>query len=860
MNTKEKFDDIKVSMLPKETQEKLGKLKTATKDFTIKDERVDKFIDQVHAKLKKEKPKALRSLDKPEPKKEEKPKPQPKPKEEPKKEEPKPTPREKKKGKAEIDKLEFELKNDPLLKGFGNSDKNRDAGRRALPKGRRVSKKGWKNQHGESKGGRVYYENRENRSDRRSPDYKKGYPYLSLGGYTHPIDADGEFYVKTYTEADGMIINVKEKTYRDKDSALTYAMMSGNFLRKGQSIFVMDDEGNVIYKKVSMKAKGGYMEHGGESERNYADWEMEVTESLSDKLGIDYGDASAIVEAQPFYMQQSWTKGLSPQETAKVIDEKSSMEHGGEFVDFEQGLIIAKFDSAKDRMKFEKELINIAPDSDFEITKLDKNTSQIMYDSYNEELVESVLKSYTDDYYEKGGYVVEGEDYEYVNTFGVDQDDFEEIVDYVHDKHADHEKMSKGGYVVKEKIDKKNKVVIYFTDGFDMLTKEDLNKYKKQLGGNYTLKTNAGVELHSGEMDGDKWKGITIEKVPYAKLEAMVSDKYAKGGYVVKEKIDKKNKVVIYFTDGFDMLTKEDLNKYKKQLGGDYTLKTNAGVEVHSGEMDGDKWKGITIEKVPYAKLEAMVSDRYAKGGKIGFEALAEKVAKRYEGKPVKGKYQMEYGKTYDKEEAKEVGEKVAGKVYREQLAKKNKKADGGELEMGIKQEMKEHGMSKKEATKTAKDHLKEDDYYYTKLKEAGLEKGGEVEGKKLPHRLTKYFTKPKGTIEVEMSKITPIRARKEGIINAEKYMRLAYEGKQDKRKPITIYKTRNGRYKIHDGNSTYAVAKKNGWKTILAEVIVNPNYKGRSEVSTFSIAKKIRKEGESWQDAVQRAKTMRNK
>ena len=213
------------------------------------------------------------------------------------------------------------------------------------------------------------------------------------------------------------------------------------------------------------------------------------------------------------------------------------------------------------------------------------------------------------------------------------------------------------------------------------------------------------------------------------------------------------------------------------------------------------------------AQLIKDASIKFAKGGKIGFQALAEKVAKRYEGKPVKGKYQMEYGKTYDKEEAKEVGEKVAGKVYREQLAKKGKMADGGELE-----------------------------------------------GKKLPHRLTKYFTKPKGTIEVEMSKITPIRARKEGIINAEKYMRLAYEGKQDKRKPITIYKTRNGRYKIHDGNSTYAVAKKNGWKTILAEVIVNPNYKGRSDVSTFSIAKKIRKEGEPWQDAVQRAKKMRNK
>jgi len=56
-----------------------------------------------------------------------------------------------------------------------------------------------------------------------------------------------------------------------------------------------------------------------------------------------------------------------------------------------------------------------------------------------------------------------------------------------------------------------------------------------------------------------------------------------------------------------------------------------------------------------------------AKGGKIGFDGLAKKVAKRYEGKPVKSEFQNEYGKTYNKKEAMEVGRKVAGKVYRQQ-------------------------------------------------------------------------------------------------------------------------------------------------------------------------------------------------
>ena len=60
----------------------------------------------------------------------------------------------------------------------------------------------------------------------------------------------------------------------------------------------------------------------------------------------------------------------------------------------------------------------------------------------------------------------------------------------------------------------------------------------------------------------------------------------------------------------------------------------------------------------------------FAKGGKIGFDGLARKVAKRYEGEPVPKRFQKEYGKTYSKAEALEVGQKVAGKVLREQNAK----------------------------------------------------------------------------------------------------------------------------------------------------------------------------------------------
>jgi hypothetical protein len=202
--------------------------------------------------------------------------------------------------------------------------------------------------------------------------------------------------------------------------------------------------------------------------------------------------------------------------------------------------------------------------------------------------------------------------------------------------------------------------------------------------------------------------------------------------------------------------------------------------------------------------FESKVSEKYAKGGDIGFEGLSKKVAKNYVGDKVKPKYQKEYGKTYDKAEAKEVGNKVASKVYRQQLDK--------------------------------------------------MEHGG-----KLPEDMGRYFIKTSKTRVVEMSDLKPLRARPSGIENAEKYMRMAYEGTMDKRKPITIYKSQ-GKYRVLDGNSTYAVAKANGWEKIWAEIVKNPNmntYEKRGN-DLFTRAKKIRKEGESWNDAIQRAKAMK--
>jgi len=86
------------------------------------------------------------------------------------------------------------------------------------------------------------------------------------------------------------------------------------------------------------------------------------------------------------------------------------------------------------------------------------------------------------------------------------------------------------------------------------------------------------------------------------------------------------------------------------------------------GRARGTK-KGGTFDTEK--KIYKNVKSKFAEGGGIGFKGLANKVAKRYEGKSVAPKYQGEYGKRYSKSEAQEVGRKVAGKVYQQQQSKK---------------------------------------------------------------------------------------------------------------------------------------------------------------------------------------------
>ncbi|MNC73949.1 hypothetical protein D3C75_1252320 [compost metagenome] len=51
----------------------------------------------------------------------------------------------------------------------------------------------------------------------------------------------------------------------------------------------------------------------------YSEWEEAVIERVADALEVGYSDAAGVVEAQPFYMQQSWGMGLDAEQTATKI-------------------------------------------------------------------------------------------------------------------------------------------------------------------------------------------------------------------------------------------------------------------------------------------------------------------------------------------------------------------------------------------------------------------------------------------------------------------------------------------------------------------------------------------------------------
>lgn len=301
MTAKEIYESLDLTQLPDAFVEKVKKVEQATKGFTIQSDKVDAFMKGAYDKIKKDKPTALKNLKVEEKvvKKEIKTAKATKVVEDleykirGKKSVTKKTPtpsapkrkentnaeakRTKKKGEtfkdavARVQKereaaakeaekvvsktaqalknLEDLLANDPKLAGYprtyGKQSKNIDASKdskiKARPAGKRVSKKGHKNQYGPSKGGRVYWENRDNRSDRFAPDFPDKI-YLEMGGETDDLGfPTGHTYLVIEVSASGdkkLIKSTKDYMTALMSSAVARGMKSS----KDARVVIVDKE------------------------------------------------------------------------------------------------------------------------------------------------------------------------------------------------------------------------------------------------------------------------------------------------------------------------------------------------------------------------------------------------------------------------------------------------------------------------------------------------------------------------------------------------------------------------------------------------------------------------------------------
>jgi hypothetical protein len=856
--------------------------------------------------------------------------------------------------KSKLDSLMDTIANDPLFKDFnsarrskggGKSDPLIDSERKARESGRRVSQKGWSNQYGKSKGGRRYYEYRENRIDRKAPSYGAK-PWLEDGGLIHPSDKFQEKYSVIEIKGDGS--RRVHNTFPDFETAMVFASLKRNVMPSNARIVVEDEKGTTMYR--SFKSGGEVDESTAmvlSQNKAIAHHTKELKNAISknekvepwvigkmQRASTDMSDVTHYFDGMTEYAKggkidnqyegrsdsdiwNSWTKeqkyhflddhndefpqiGRNEKKILQNVeynnilnaDIEDSLKRHIRQGEYAKGGYMAKGGEIQvaigDKVKSKSGTDGIVYESTGTMFKLEDkygNKSQKWYRSRDFKPSE-ITKSATDAKYDS----LEGKDI-LIYSMGVKQpmiykiknvkrpnpnysiptlvleltlgeeriEGKEKIEDFMSGKQIELydgkeyyaiklASMAKstpksGDYTNRRNVKliviknpNKNGSKNYLTiDKRDFLN--GLHKFEE--GGNlskeYTYIKRADVnqvvyrDSNSKEtIDSKPKNGFWVSKK--ALVEAGMNESKAEpkktslnfgttsmrktsSGWIAKNKVENYKGYDWEITTMKSMrgdLVSTAVGGKNEKSGSGYTMFTYVMYQDPNIRLITSKPSRIT-EKVTMeqqekalAMFEDKVGEKYAKGGEIGFEGLSNKVAKNYEGKKVAPKYQDEYGKTYDKKEAKEVGNKVASKVYRQQLAK--------------------------------------------------MEHGGE-----LPEDLGKYFIKTRSTKVIPMSNIIPLRARAEGIANAEKYMKMAYDGKMDKRKPITLYKSQ-GKYRVYDGNSTYAVAKANGWENIWAEVIKNPNMntKEKRGVDIFTKAKQIRKEGEAWKDALQRAKAMK--
>jgi len=540
------------------------------------------------------------------------------------------------KAKKALDDLRDFMTSDKYLKGWPrtygkenpkNNDLVKDLSRKAEAPGRRVSDTG-----------RVYYENRDNRSDREADNFPR------------------KIYLK-----DGGVIEV-DKMVRVVDNPFWENAMGkrGPFLRKvtmidGDHVFFSDGSNSSLqYVKMEL---GGEVMLEPTILQNNPDY-ITSTATMS-----EYFAKGGKISSVTTYVPNRSIKELSVLLGKKLKTLKGSDVVDGVYVK-NDALKTTKSTSLTSVDGIFEDVISMAKtkrlEDDINIVKKD-DIQKLLDAGYDNEDIMVIyfgptaltnvnidneiglgLFSYTEDYVpeaiEKLIEASKNKTYE----LGLKYPDFtwsDIIKKYKIDKSGKDVNGKKRTYNKKVeyliyRLFEGDKVVV--GTKIDRITiingkKDDNNYFRRDL-----------EEVNN--FKGGYWGVVSSDKKIIKDIAKMILRK--KSGYV--KDID----IFVNGLGGVDANTL-DLNKIPYELGGEVMVEPT-----------------ILQNNPDYITSTATMSDYFEKGGAIGFDALAKKVAKRYAGKKVKSEYQDEYGKTYSDEEAMEVGRKVAAKVYRQQQAK----------------------------------------------------------------------------------------------------------------------------------------------------------------------------------------------
>lgn len=170
-----------------------------------------------------------------------------------------------------------------------------------------------------------------------------------------------------------------------------------------------------------------------------------------------------------------------------------------------------------------------------------------------------------------------------------------------------------------------------------------------------------------------------LEDVLWKKFQTMNKVVMAKGGVTTKFKVG--DKVKIDYISDYNKHNGEIgkitwLNEYKYYPNGDYSVvekRTQAEITYKDGstEMISDLYtKGSGLVS-PVKKIKED-GGMMAKGGKTTFKDKVNAISKRLEGTKVPTRLKKDYGATYDKKEAKQAGQRIAGSMI-QKLKMRNK-------------------------------------------------------------------------------------------------------------------------------------------------------------------------------------------